>query len=313
MTLRLVWVDVFTDRPFAGNPLAVALDADDVPPGRMQELAAELGLSETVFVLRPTSSEAEARLRIFTPTHELPMAGHPVVGSAWVLHREGRIGAESRVDTGAGPLRVRADEAGAGMEQVAPSAGSLLDGEEIARACRVSAAPWPPAQVWSTGLRQAMVPVGSVAELEQARPDGRALAVLGASDDWIGASLYALDSPPGRPPVVRVRHFAPGAGVLEDPFTGSAAGALGACLAASELGEDGALQLTVHQGVEMGRPGEAVVRVEGRNGRPARVEVSGGVVAVLEARLLPARPAVPNAERSRAVPSRPVSEGSPIA
>jgi trans-2,3-dihydro-3-hydroxyanthranilate isomerase len=312
MRLRLVWVDVFTDRPFAGNPLAVAPDADEVPPERMQELAAELGLSETVFALRPASPGTEGRLRIFTPAHELPMAGHPVVGAAWVLRREGRIGAEARLETGVGPLRVRADDRGAAMEQLPPSAGPLIDGDDIARACGVTASPSPRARVWSTGLSQAMVPVGSVAELERAHPHGPTLMRIGARDGWVGVSLYALASAPGAPVIVRVRHFAPGEGVLEDPATGSAAGALGACLADAGLGQDGALRVTVRQGVEMGRPGEVAVRVEGRDGRPARVEVAGGVAAVLEARLLVPAPPMPATASSRAIASRPVPDGSAI-
>ena len=135
MARRLVWVDVFAVRPLAGNPLAVVLDAVGLGDAAMQAVAAEIGLSETVFVL-PPDGDAAARLRIFTPARELPMAGHPVVGTAWVLRREGRLAGAGALETGVGPLAVSAEGAAAEMTQAPVSAGPVVDPAPVARRLR---------------------------------------------------------------------------------------------------------------------------------------------------------------------------------
>lgn len=285
---RIVWVDVFAPAPLAGNPLAVVLEPDGFDTAGMQALAAELGLSETVFVFPPESPDASARLRIFTPAVELPMAGHPVVGAAWVLHTAGDMGTDGVVETGVGPLRVRVSGQVATMMQATPEAGVEVDAAEVAAACGVrhDAAPPAPARVWSTGVSQLMLAVDGVETLAAARPDGDALARLGARDGWGGVSIYAVTSRSGGRVETRVRHFAPGLGVLEDPATGSAAGALGACLAAAGHGEGDALQLVVRQGEEIGRPSEIAVRVSAPGGVPSRVQVGGRVVPLFQGRLI---------------------------
>jgi trans-2,3-dihydro-3-hydroxyanthranilate isomerase len=283
MARRLVWVDVFAARPLAGNPLAVVLDATGLDADRMQAIATELGLSETVFVL-PPENRAAARLRIFTPVHELPMAGHPVVGAAWVLHREGRLPEAATVETGVGPLAVSADADGARMEQARPEAGPLVDPEPVARALGVRVAP-DPAQVWSTGIPLLMLPAADSGELARARPDHHRLAELSAAGGWLGVSLYSAEASGPGAAEVRVRFFAPGEGVSEDPATGSAAGCLGACLAAAGMGDGEGLRMTVTQGVEMARPSEIHVLVDAPGGRPARVQVSGRVHLVMEGTL----------------------------
>jgi len=284
MGRRLVWVDVFAAHPLAGNPLAVILDATDLDPGRMQAIATELGLSETVFVL-PPENRAVARLRIFTPVRELPMAGHPVVGAAWVLHREGRLADAGVVETGVGPLAVSADPDGARMEQARPVAGPRVDPEPVARALGVQAAPAPAAQVWSTGIPLLMLAAADPEALTRARPDAHRLAELSGSGGWLGVSLYSAEAAGPGATRARVRFFAPGEGVAEDPATGSAAGALGACLAAAGMGDGEGLRMTVTQGVEMGRPSEIQVLVDAPGGTPARVEVSGAVHLVMEGQL----------------------------
>jgi PhzF family phenazine biosynthesis protein len=283
----LTWVDVFATGPMTGNPLAVVWDAEGWDAPRMQAVAAELGLSETVYALAPESPEADARLRIFTPSSELPVAGHPVVGAAWALRRAGRMGDAGTVETGAGPLSVRASDGGASMDQPEPVGGILVDSAEAAAACGVVVAGWPPARVWSTGLAQLMLPAADVAALEGARPDLAAVERLGARDGWVGVSLYALlEARDGRADV-RVRHFAPALGVPEDPVTGSAAGALGACLADAGMAAGGALALRVSQGTEMGRAGVVEVTVHAAGGVPRLVEVGGAVVPVIEGWILP--------------------------
>lgn len=286
---RLAWVDVFAAGPMTGNPLAVILDADDWPASRMQALAAELGLSETAFVLS-ADGEADGRLRVFTPLRELPVAGHPVVGAAWVLRAAGRMAERGHVETGVGTLPVRVRGNVATMVQSSPEPGPEVEPTEVARAAGTRAASWPPAQVWSTGVPQLMLPVDDVAALESARPDEDALMALGDRDGWLGVSLYAgLEADGGGDErlCVRVRHFAPRLGIREDPATGSAAGALGACLAAAGLGDyGGGLELVVRQGNDAGRWGEVAVRVRCRDGRPHRVQVGGRVVPLLEGRLI---------------------------
>lgn len=282
---RIAWVDVFAPRPMSGNPLGVVLDAEDWPEERMQALAAELGLSETVFVLQPHDPGHAARLRIFTPARELPMAGHPVVGTAWVLATSGRMGSRGLLETGVGPLEVRVSGSVATMTQAAPQPGAIVDPAPVAAACRLEATSHPPAQVWSTGIPQLMVPVADAAALAGARPDGEALTALGEAGGWVGVSFYAVERAGPGGVEACVRHFAPGVGVLEDPCTGSAAGGLGACLAAAGLGHADALQLVVRQGAEMGRPGEIAVRVDAPEGVPRRVQVGGRVIAIFQGRL----------------------------
>jgi trans-2,3-dihydro-3-hydroxyanthranilate isomerase len=285
---RLAWVDVFAAGPMTGNPLVVVLDADGWPESRMQALAAELGLSETAFVLN-AEGEADGRLRTFTPLRELPVAGHPVVGAAWVLRAAGRMAERGHVETDVGILPVRVRGNVATVVQSSPEPGPEVEPAEVARAAGTTAASWPPAQVWSTGVPQLMLPVEDVAALESARPDEDALMALGARDGWLGLSLYAGLGGEDREEErlhVRVRHFAPRLGIREDPVTGSAAGALGACLAAAGLADSGRLELVVSQGKDARRQGEVAVRVRCREGRPHQVQVGGRVVPLLEGRLI---------------------------
>lgn len=282
---RLAWVDVFAAEAMTGNPLAVVLDADGWSGERMQAFAAELGISETTFVLGATG-DADARVRIFTPRRELPMAGHPIVGTAWVLRAAGLIGEHALIETGAGVLPVRVQGSVATMEQAPPVAGALVDAAEAARAAGVAAADGPPARIWSTGVPQLMLAT-DLASLEAARPDHDALSALAERDGWIGVSVYALASAEGERLLARVRHFAPLAGVPEDPVTGSAAGALGACLAAAGMCDaDGDLALVVSQGVTGGRGGEVAVRVRSSGGEPRHVQVGGRVVPLFEGHIL---------------------------
>jgi trans-2,3-dihydro-3-hydroxyanthranilate isomerase len=280
---RMAWVDVFASGPMTGNPLAVVLDAADWDDARMQSFAAELGISETTFVL--PSNRADHRVRIFTPRRELPMAGHPIVGTAWVLHASGRIGEQAVLETGAGHLPVRVNGQVATMEQATPAAGPVVDAAEVAAALGAEVLPDPAPRVWSTGVNQLMarVPAG---DLEGLRPDHDALSRLGERDGWIGVSAYVLPDEPDGLLRVDVRHFAPLIGVPEDPVTGSAAGALGACLAAAR--GDGDLEMVVRQGGSLGRAGEVAVRVASSDGTPRRVRVGGRVVPLFEGRVLEA-------------------------
>jgi len=271
-TLQYEVVDVFTDTPYAGNPLAVVLDADELSDRQLQAVAREFNLSETAFPLVPPAG-ADYRLRIFTPVVELPFAGHPSVGAAWVLHRLGRIAAGEVVQAcGAGLLPVTVSGSGATLTGGPPSYGEPLDPGPLLEAVGLSAADFdgPPPRWAGAGIDFAYLPVRAAA-VAGARPDLSRLAALGGA----GVSVFAWEGS-----VARTRVFAGGVGVTEDAATGSAALGLGAWLAAGGLLPDGAHDYVIEQGVEMGRAATLRCTVEVVGGRAVRGTVSGGVVPI---------------------------------
>jgi trans-2,3-dihydro-3-hydroxyanthranilate isomerase len=278
-------VDVFTDRAYAGNPLAVVHGGDDLGDAAMQAIAAEFGLSETVFPLPPTTSDADYRLRIFTPARELPFAGHPSVGAAWVLARAGRIRTGDVVqECGAGLLPVRVDEAGARVNGGRAEVGPALDGVALAAAVGLGPADVDsdvPAGVAAAGVAFAFLALqpGAVA---RAVPD--LAAVRAVTSGLTGLALVAFDRAAGR---AHVRMFAPDLGVPEDPATGSAAVALAVFLVdRGALPADGPSAFTVAQGGEIGRPSRLQVRVDAVGGAAVTTSVRGGVAAVARGELV---------------------------
>lgn len=266
--MEIHWVDVFATGPLTGNPLAVVM-GDALPPDRaMQVLAAELGLSETVFAARA----GEPEVRIFTPEAEIPLAGHPTVGAAWVLRRAGWIGDHGVLRTRAGAIAVRAGADGASMTRTGPVHRGMADAVALARCLGARATGDAP--IWDAGLPQAMLPVE---RLDALSPDHAALRALGGREGWAGVSAYVATGA-GTDLAAEVRHFAAPIGIPEDPVTGSAAGALGVALAARE---GTALRLTVRQGHHMGRPGEVRVTVDHDGHGPSSVTVGGAVVPVM--------------------------------
>jgi trans-2,3-dihydro-3-hydroxyanthranilate isomerase len=268
-TLPYEVVDVFTDRPFTGNPLAVVLDADDLSTEQLQAIAREFNLSETAFPLRATEGSTY-RLRIVTPATELPFAGHPSVGAAWVLHRLGRIAAGPNVqDCGAGLLPVEVAADGVTLAGGTPERGPALDPAPLLEALGLDSddLTGPPSAA-SAGLGWTFLPVRAEA-LGRAVLDNARVVALGGS----GIALVHWDGT-----TARSRVFAGGVGVPEDPATGSAALALGVFLAPS-LG-NGRHAFDVVQGVEMGRPSRLSVTVEVAGGAAVRTAVTGAVVAV---------------------------------
>jgi len=276
-TLSYEVVDVFTDTAYAGNPLAVVLDADDLPTASLQAIAREFNLSETAFPMA-AGDGADYRLRIFTPYVELPFAGHPSVGAADVLRRQGRIGLGRVVQScGAGllPLEVAAD--GITLTGGTPCWGEPLDPAPLLAAvglCADDLAGEPrPA---GCGIDFVILPVRPEA-LARADADLRAVAALGGT----GVSVVAWDGSGAR-----CRVFAGGAGVPEDPATGSAAVGLGAYLVVSGLVPgDGETSYDVVQGVEMGRPSLLRCTVVAAGGKPVEARVSGTVVPVARGEL----------------------------
>jgi trans-2,3-dihydro-3-hydroxyanthranilate isomerase len=264
--------DVFTEMPLAGNPVAVFEDGSGLSTEVMQRTARELNLSETVFLL-PGDGEIDARARIFTPTVEMPFAGHPVLGSAFVIGE--RLGTDTvRLQTGAGlvPVMLQRDEGAVvfgEMEQPIPTWEPFERAAELLAALGVDR-PELPVEVYDNGPRHVMVALADEATVASLSPDMGALLELGA----VGLSTFALAGDH-----VRTRMFGPGLGVPEDPATGSAAGPLGVHLARHGRVPWGR-PVEIHQGAEVGRPSVLHVRVEGSDAAVQRVTVGGAAVVV---------------------------------
>jgi trans-2,3-dihydro-3-hydroxyanthranilate isomerase len=275
-TLAYEIVDVFTDRPFAGNPLAVVYGADDLAADQMHALAREFNLAETVFVLPPTAS-ATYRVRIFTPESELPFAGHPSVGAAVTSMRRGLLGpGEVIQECGAGLLPVTVRESGsATLTGGRPTLGEPLDPAPLLALAGLTpddhqlAAP----RSAGCGLAWAFLAVRREA-LPKISVDHAAAARLGVTELSI-FSWSAADS------AAHARVFCPGAAVPEDPATGSAALGLGVYLVdAGVLPPDGTSSYRVHQGIEMKRPSLLECTVTAEAGRAVGATVAGHVVPI---------------------------------
>ncbi|HWL37409.1 MAG TPA: PhzF family phenazine biosynthesis protein [Frankiaceae bacterium] len=273
-------VDVFTDVPFAGNPLAVVLGADELSTEQLAALAREFNLSETAFPMRATEPGADYLLRIFTPGSELPFAGHPSVGAAWVMASLGRIAyGDVTMQCGAGllPLTVTADRVT--LTAGTPSAGPPLGPAPFLLALGLSPddAGGAPARICSTGLRQAFVEVSSPEAVRGVVLDAVALSDAVGSDVET-VSVFAWDEATR---TAHTRVFAGMVGVGEDPATGSAASAFGAWLAASGYAQaDGETSYVVTQGAEIGRPSRMEGTVVTREGVAVECRVAGSVVPI---------------------------------
>ena len=270
---RYVVTDVFTDTPLEGNQLAVFTDAREIPEERMQQLAKEMNYSESVFVLPPEQG-GHARIRIFTPAAELQFAGHPTLGSAFVLAGPLQLG-EIRLETGAGIVAVALERDGARivfgrMAQPVPTFEPVPDGEAVLAALRVERSALP-VEIYDNGIQHMYVALGSEEDVAGVKPDFGALAgVLGGR----GVSTFA-----GSGAKWKTRMFAPGSGVPEDPATGSAAGPL-----ALHLARHGRIafgdEIEISQGAEIGRPSTLFARIDGSAEQVERVEVGGSAVTV---------------------------------
>ena len=268
-----VVADVFTDVPLQGNPVAVFLDGQGLSTELMQRTARELNLSETVFLLSGEEG-VDALARIFTPAIELPFAGHPVLGSAFVLASRRGID-HVRLATGSGVVAIKLRRSGGEpvfgeMEQPIPTWSELERAPELLAALGVERAQLP-VEVYDNGSRHAFVALRSEAEVAAVAPDLNALARVGV----IGASCFHAGVG-GR---VKTRMFAPALGVPEDPATGSAAGPLAVHLARHGVTSFGQ-RLEISQGAEIGRPSVLQACVEGSSERIERVLVGGGAVIV---------------------------------
>jgi trans-2,3-dihydro-3-hydroxyanthranilate isomerase len=272
-TFRYVVADVFTDTPLAGNPVAVFTDARELETEEMQRLARELNLSESVFVL-PKERDGHARVRIFTPSVELPFAGHPTLGTAFVLAQSLQLD-EIRLETGMGIVPVALEREGPSivfgrMEQPLPSWEAFAEADTLLAALGLERSELP-VELYDNGVRHVYVALGSEEEVTALRPDVGALGVFRAV---VGTNCFA-----GSGCRWKTRMFAPGSGVSEDPATGSAAGPL-----AVHLARHGRIrwgdEIEISQGAEIGRPSTLYARAEGSAEEIGRVEVGGNAVVV---------------------------------
>lgn len=271
-TLRYVVADIFTDRRLTGNQLAVFTDGRDVETETMQSLALEMNVSETVFVL-PAESDGDVRIRIFTPRAELPFAGHPVLGTAFVLAGPLQAGV-IRLETGKGvvPVELERDSSGAivfgRMSQPVPNVEPYPDADVLLRALGVVGSDLP-IESYDNGVRHTFVALSSREEVAALRPDFSALTQL-----EVMANCFA-----GSGSEWKTRMFAPSSGVAEDPATGSAAGPLACHLCRHGLVEWGS-EIEISQGEEIGRPSKLYARAQGGDGAIERVDVGGNAVVV---------------------------------
>jgi trans-2,3-dihydro-3-hydroxyanthranilate isomerase len=272
-THRFVVADVFTDTPLAGNQLAVFTDARELPEDLLQPLAKEVGFSETVFVYPPEAG-GHVRIRIFTPDVEVPFAGHPVLGTAFVLAGPLQL-VEIGLETGRGLVPVRLEREGARisfgwMQQPLPSI-SDFDGDQAALLAAVGVDRSElPIQVYDNGIPHHYIALASESAVAALAPNVAALASL---------CDVALNCFAGAGRRWKTRMFAPYGGVPEDAATGSAAGPLACHLARHGLISFGD-EIEISQGAEIGRPSTLYARAEGTPERIDRVEVGGSAVVV---------------------------------
>jgi trans-2,3-dihydro-3-hydroxyanthranilate isomerase len=268
---RYVVADVFTDTPLTGNQLAVFTDAREIPGTQLQSLAREVNFSETVFVY-PPEGDGHVKLRIFTPSVELPFAGHPTLGTAFVLAGPLQL-VEIRLETGRGVVPVRLEREGARisfgwMEQPLPTVEPFAGAEALQEALGVRSA--LPVELYDNGVPHVYVAFGSRDEVAALQPDLGKLAQVGL----VGVNCFA-----GGGAAWKTRMFATGHGVAEDPATGSAAGPL-----AYHLARHGRIgfgdEIEIEQGVEILRPSKLYARAFGTDAGAERIEVGGSAVIV---------------------------------
>ena len=302
-SLKFYQADVFTAQPFGGNPVAVFPEAKGLTDDQLQQIAREMNLSETVFVFPPSDPAAVVRLRIFTPTQEIPFAGHPVVGTMHVLAQLGMI-------TTTEPITRVVQECNIGcfpvdlltrngqvmrvvMTQPAPQFLERIDDTEdlykVAAALgipkhTITDTKWS-LEVVSTGLPVLIVPVRTLTAVRSINPDPSAIVDLCGR---FGANgIMAFSTMTVEPfSNVHARMFAPAIGIPEDPATGSASGALGAYLVQNKIVSFGPMtEIVIEQGYEVERPSRILVQVESNSEAIQTVKVGGQCVMVVEGML----------------------------
>lgn len=294
MRLPYMTLDVFTDQRFGGNPLAVVFDADGLTSEQMLIIAREFGYSETTFVCRPDSLENDAQVRIFTPTYEMPFAGHPNVGTAVALALQGRLregpggGLKARFEEVAGlvPLTVEITATGGAARLTSPQDFTVLGEQDPALVAELVGLPEKdvlserhPPLVASCGAVFLVAELTSLQALGALKPNLD--VVEGIKDFPLGISLYCRESDGGGHDV-RTRMLSRGLAQIEDPATGSAAVILAGVNASQETAGDGSFTYRIGQGIEMGRPSLLLAEADKKNGTVVATHVGGSAVPVFE-------------------------------
>jgi len=298
MEIRFITVDVFTDRKFGGNPLAVVPDAAALSGAQMQAIAAEFNLAETTFVLPPRNSSHTAEVRIFTPRAELPFAGHPNIGTAFALakesERQGRAVSDPMIfEEKAGlvrltPLKEGASVLGARLMPPQPLVrGDEIAADIIAAACSLAVSDIETANhqpcIASCGIPLVFAELKTRAALSTAHPRTEVFTKHLPAERVTGVLLYVKDQRGGFD--LQVRMFAPLYGVPEDPATGSGNVALAGLLAGLRPEADLTLKLRIGQGVDMGRPSLLEAGAEKRNGKITALSIGGRCVPMMRGML----------------------------
>lgn len=295
MPQKKLWqVDAFASAPYKGNPCAVVFDASDLTTAQMQAIAAEMNLSETVFLLPPTVPDADYRARIFTPRSELPFAGHPTISAAYCVHRSlieagyGPAATLLRQECGAGIIPVEISEQDGRviytMTQVVPEfLDTVVDRRSMVDAlgCLDADLMDPPVETANTGIPWMFARLRTPAAVASLSPDMTAITSISRQTGITGLAAYAIGATNAGVDV-KLRAFAPAEGVPEDPVTGSANGCLAAILARNGLLGAGPISYLAEQGVEMGRDGRIHASIDGPDSGP---RIGGEVVRVMEALL----------------------------
>lgn len=302
-SLKFYQANVFSGEPFGGNPVAVFPDAAGLTDDQLQQIAREMNLSETVFVFPPTDQAAVVKLRIFTPTQEIPFAGHPVLGTFFILAELGIISVKdpmTRVmqecNIGLFPVELHAEDGVVDwvvMTQPKPEfLGQVEETEDVYKVASalglakhvIADTKWP-IEVVSTGLPVMIVPVRTLTAVRSIRPDASAIIDVcrrfGANGIMVFTTVTVEPSA-----TVHARMFAPSIGILEDPATGSASGALGAYLVQNGVVDVApTTEIAVEQGYEIERPSRILVQVESDDDVIQAVKVGGQCVMVVEGTL----------------------------
>ena len=302
-SIKFFQADVFTDQPFSGNPVAVFPDSEGLGGRELQQIAREMNLSETVFVGPPSDPHAVAKLRIFTPTHELPFAGHPIIGTFFILAKLGMISITQSVhqlvyecNLGSFPIELFAHDGEiykVMMSQPKPQfLGEVTDIQDVfdvAKALAVHKSQITdtrlPLEVVSTGLPVLIVPIRTLTAVRTINANVTGMNEICARHGANGMLVFTTmtveeDS------AIHSRMFGSPIGILEDPGTGSASGALGAYLVEHGVVDVGpTTELIVEQGYELERPSRILIQVESDDDVIQSVKVGGGAVMVLEGQL----------------------------
>jgi trans-2,3-dihydro-3-hydroxyanthranilate isomerase len=290
--------DVFTNKAFAGNPLGVVLNGDGLSDKQMQAIAREFNLSETIFFQAPDNALHTAKVRIFMPNGELPFAGHPTIGGAIACAGARGLGKDTHIvlEEGVGPVlcRVTANEYSGQASFVVPrlsQQGELhATIDEIAAALGIGASDIGFAAHtiahWSAGVPYVMVPVRELSVLQTLSLDPNLWCQLDVEHEGRIAApfVYAQDGVL-RSNVYRARMFSPWDGIPEDPATGSAAAAFSGAVWRAESMETGVFEITIHQGIEMGRPSLIILNLEGSESVLSSATISGEAVKVAQGKL----------------------------